>query len=213
MRGRVLTLVGGVGLALVLGACGGGSSNSSSTTLQPLGPTVFVTIPPTSTTLSANIDTGSAGAAGDPTAPGGQGTYTVQSGDYPLKVAKLLGCSWDEIAAYNDIADPSKFAPPGKVLKVPVTCAGSADTTSAGGGATATTVTPTTKTTVASASKTTTTVPADGSGTYTILAGDTLSGIAKKFNTKMATIVTLNGWSDGIQHNLIPGKSIKVPAP
>jgi len=211
MRGRALTLVGGVGLAMVLGACGGSSSNSSSTTLQPLGPTVFVTIPPTSTTLSANVDTGSA-AAGDPGSAGGQGTYTVQSGDYPLKVAKLLGCSWDEIAAYNDIADPAKFAAPGKVLNVPVTCAGSADTTPAGGG-TATTAPTTTKTTVATSSKTTTTVPADGSGTYVIKAGDTLSGIAKNFNTKMATIVTLNGWSDGIQHNLIPGKTIKVPAP
>lgn len=48
--------------------------------------------------------------------------------------------------------------------------------------------------------------------TYTIEAGDYLSGIATKFNTTVDAIVAANGWSDGAAHALFPGDVINLPA-
>ena len=51
---------------------------------------------------------------------------------------------------------------------------------------------------------------ADSAG-YTIVAGDTLSGIADRAGVSVADIVTANEWPDGGDHLILPGDVIKLP--
>ena len=53
------------------------------------------------------------------------------------------------------------------------------------------------------------TVPTEQS--YTIQSGDSLSAIASRFDVTMDAIVAYNGWSDGINHVLLPGDTILIP--
>ena len=47
--------------------------------------------------------------------------------------------------------------------------------------------------------------------TYTIDAGDTLSGIAARAGVSVADLVTANDWPEGIDHLLLPGDVIELP--
>ena len=190
---------------LALAACGGSDDDSSSdTSLNPLGSaTVFRTILPTTTTLS--ID-----ASADPNNPAaipGESSYSIVSGDFPIAVARKLGCeSWDLIAAFNELdPDPNEFPFPGTVLKVPPDCAGEP-------------VVETTETTAAASSTATTATPtattgSDGSATYVVQAGDTVSGIANNFDVTGQALAAANGWSDGVNHAIFPGDEIIIPGP
>ncbi len=198
MRTRIGAILGCVALGVSLAGCGNsGDDEASTSTLQALtSSTAFSTIPTTSTTLSPVASTNPDGS----TNASGEDLYEVQSGDYPLKIANLYGCTWEEIAAYNDRA-PGDGLFPGDQIKIPFTCTLEGQTTesTAPPGETPTT-----------AGATTTTRAADGSGSYTVEAGDTMSGIASKFDTTMDAIVAINGFS-GINHPLFPGDVIKVP--
>jgi LysM repeat protein len=59
----------------------------------------------------------SGGNTGTP-ATGGDGTYTVQAGDNLFRIALKYGITWQELAAYNNITDPTSLYP-GQVLKIP----------------------------------------------------------------------------------------------
>lgn len=48
---------------------------------------------------------------------------------------------------------------------------------------------------------------------YTVVSGDALSRIADDFCTSAAEIATLNAWSDGLQHVILPGQTIQIPGP
>ena len=198
MRTRIGVTSGVLALCLGLGACGGSGDAASTSTLAALtDATEFVTIPTTSTTLSPSVVTNVDGS----TTASGEQLYEIQSGDYPLKVANLYGCEWEKIAAYNDIP-PEDFPYPGTSITIPFDCTlegQTTETTTAAGQSTT------------SAASTTTTLAADGSGSYTVASGDTMSGIAAKFDTTMDAIVAINGF-DGINHPLYPGDVIKVPA-
>ncbi|MGD9701464.1 MAG: LysM peptidoglycan-binding domain-containing protein [Acidimicrobiia bacterium] len=197
-----LTAVAGVAV-LALSACGGSGDDTSDTSLNPLGSaTVFRTILPTTTTLSvdASVD------PNNPAAIPGEASYSIISGDFPIAVARKLGCeSWDLIAAFNEIdPDPNEFPFPGTVLKIPPDCAGEP-------------VVETTETTAATSTATTAaptaTTGADGSATYTVQAGDTVSGIASNFDVTPQALAAANGWSDGINHAIFPGDEIIIPGP
>ena len=69
---------------------------------------------------------------------------------------------------------------------------------------TATTAVPTT-------SGATTTTSATGPGTYTIVAKDTLYGIAKKCSIGPSELAAYNDWTDGVDHLIIAGQKIKMP--
>ena len=60
--------------------------------------------------------------------------------------------------------------------------------------------------------QTTTTFDTASGGTYVIVANDYLGLIAKKTGTTVDGIIAANGWPDGVNHVLIPGQSIKLPA-
>jgi LysM repeat protein len=59
----------------------------------------------------------SGGNTGTP-ATGGEETYTVQTGDNLFRIALKYGITWQELAAYNNITDPTSIYP-GQVLKIP----------------------------------------------------------------------------------------------
>ncbi|HEY4332688.1 MAG TPA: LysM peptidoglycan-binding domain-containing protein, partial [Ilumatobacteraceae bacterium] len=51
-----------------------------------------------------------------------------------------------------------------------------------------------------------------GAQSYTIVAKDTLFGIAKRYGLSAQTLADFNGWSDGTSHAIFPGDVIKLPA-
>lgn len=46
---------------------------------------------------------------------------------------------------------------------------------------------------------------------YTIVGGDTLSGIAGRAGVPLADLIAVNGWSDGENHTILPGDVITLP--
>jgi LysM repeat protein len=198
------------GLALIssLAACGGGSggtSKGSGTTISPLDPPSFATIP---VTIAPSTAPPAIGAdAGGPIG-GAPPTYTIIPNDVPSGIAKKLGCpTWQEIAVYNEVL-PDDFMQnsnyPGDTLNVPPTCTGSGATVAPADVAPSATQAP------ATPEVTEAPAVADGGG-YTVLANDTVYGIAKKFGTSPTALAEANGWSDGINHAIFPGDKIKLP--
>jgi LysM repeat protein len=196
MRSKLLTSVG-VFVALVgLGGCAlGGGEAATDTTLGTLGsPSVFRTIPPTTTTLSETIAS-DGGALGS-----GELTYEIVSGDYPIKISTAFGCeSWDIIASFNEI-NPDNFPFPGTVINIPPECAG--EPVAPGSD---TSVTPT-ETSDAPA-----TTGADGEATYVIQAGDYPFGVAANFDCTWAEIAAANGLASDGSEFPFPGETIKIP--
>lgn len=118
--------------------------------------------------------------------------YTVRSGDTLSGIAAKHGVSLPDLLAWNQLS-PTKFIHPGQLIKV------SAQTTSSVAAAPA----PAAPATAAPA----TAAPA-GAATYTVRAGDTLSGIAAKHGVSLANIL---GWNQLSATKIIyPGQHIKV---
>ena len=106
---RVLTAVAVMAL---LGACGS-TTTTVRTTVVPIGPTAFATIPPVQPTNPADVTTL------PPDAYGEEQTYTVKSGDAPIKVAEAYGVSLADLIAYNGWISASEFPLPGTEIKIP----------------------------------------------------------------------------------------------
>lgn len=47
--------------------------------------------------------------------------------------------------------------------------------------------------------------------TYAIRAGDTLVGIGRTFDVPVDNLVSYNGWTDGLDHALVPGDRMLIP--
>ncbi|WP_214483062.1 LysM peptidoglycan-binding domain-containing protein [Bacillus sp. SM2101] len=108
-------------------------------------------------------------------------TYTVKSGDNLSSIAQRFGMTLAEIQSLNNISDPNKIQI-GQVLKV-YTNSGSSD----GGGTGDPNLT-----------------------TYTVVSGDSLSGIAQRFGMTLAEIQSLNNISD--PNKIQVGQVLKVYA-
>jgi len=109
-------------------------------------------------------------------------TYTVRFGDTLSGIAARFGTSVAALASRNGISNPNLIQE-GQRLVV-------------GASAAKVTTTPTAP-------------PAAGSSTYSVRPGDTLSGIASRFNTTISTLASLNGISNP---NLIyVGQSLRLP--
>lgn len=227
MRRYLVSLVPtAVTVAIVAAACSSGGTSATRATplpaIQPNG-TAFVTIPAPPTTLTAAVTTDPSLAGGGQVGPAAN-TYTILSGDYGIKVAKLYGpgCLYKFIAAFNNLKPDGKdFPGPGAVLNIPPECIDSAANLPAQGTETTVAAGDTATTASKAASKTTTTTTAKKTATtiaggtaYVIKANDTLSGIAKNFNVTMKQVMAANGWTGDVNKVLlIPGKTIKIPTP
>ena len=210
MRSKLLRPIGvGVLVSLGLAGCsssGGTGAAAASTTPKALAPPAFVTVAPIATTPPTQPGTTIPGVT---TVDGAQ-TYTVKAGDYLSAIAKLYGVKIDEIAVFNEWAEGAVLHKmyPGDAIKIPPGAI-AVDPN-------ATAVTPATtipgQTSTSTAPGTTVALVAGAAGVYVVVAGDYLSGIAKKNGTTVDAIVAANGWTDGSAHNIFPGDKIKMPA-
>ena len=114
------------------------------------------------------------------------GTYTVQAGDTLYGIARRSGISLNTLLSLNGLSQSSVIHP-GQTLKL----SGASNATVA-----------------SSASYKSTESSASTSGTYTVQAGDTLYGIARRSGMNLNTLLSLNGLS---QSSVIhPGQTLKL---
>jgi peptidoglycan DL-endopeptidase LytE len=116
-------------------------------------------------------------------------TYVVKSGDYLGKIAQNHGTSVSSLKSWNGLSSDLIF--PGQRLKV-----------SASGSSTSATPTKT--------------VSTSSGSTYTVVSGDTLSHIAKRYGTSVSQLKANNGLSSDLirvgQKLSINGKTASAPA-
>ncbi|WP_035020366.1 C40 family peptidase [Anoxybacillus flavithermus] len=117
--------------------------------------------------------------------------YTVKSGDSLWKIAQTFRTSVNELKTLNRLTAETIFV--GQVLQVPEAQATTATTQS-------------TSTTTA----TTQTTQPTSTATYAIQSGDTLSTIAKKFNTTVTRLLELNPTITDV-NRIYVGQVLKVP--
>ena len=116
----------GVGAALVLSACGDGST-ASTTTVVNLESTNYHTLPPTQSTAppTTKVPGGGTGNSnpGDTTPQGGtvagEQSYTIGANDVPFTVAKKFGITVDALALANAGTPGYGAFYPGLVIKIP----------------------------------------------------------------------------------------------
>lgn len=135
--------------------------------------------------------------SGEPTQSGGtvqdgDTVYTVKRGDTLSAIAAKYGTTYQKLAAYNGIKNPNiisvgqQIKIPGNKTEAPTPAVKPAEPTQ--------TTKPTTETTET---------------VYTVVKGDTLSGIAKKYGTTYQKLAAYNGISNP---NIISvGQKIKIP--
>ena len=175
--------------SFVMVSCGVDVSGTA-TTVVPIGPTDFATIPPVQTTIPNTTTTLPPGAIGV------EQEYIVRAGDSPIGVATLFGITMTELLAWNGLIAPSQFPYAGSKLRIPP----SAQVVSTNILWTGT-ASPVGK-------------PGCGNrqeGTYEVAPGDSLYVITKKFCVSMASLLAANGWSS-IDVLVYAGMKIYIPA-
>ena len=229
MRSRLFVAGLAAAGALVLGACGSGSAGTSSnSTILPLTPTNFATIPTVPATTTSTVPP----VAGAPLP--GETTYVIVAGDYPSTIAKKFNVKFQDLLTLNgwtlsgdqvtnfpatgtEIKIPAGATQPGAATATATTTAAAATTTSAGDAAGATTTTAKS----GSSKSTTTSAAADGStptnsagpcveGTYTIQSGDIPINVAKKFDLTADQLNAANANTKGYKAFIV-GTKIIIP--
>lgn len=109
-----------------------------------------------------------------------QRTHTVQAGETLYSIARLYGVTVDAIAFANGITNPALIYV-GQVLVIPGATGGTGGTGGTG-----------------------------AQGTYTVVAGDTLFSIARRFSTTVAQLQALNSLGSGT--TIYVGQTLTVPA-
>jgi LysM repeat protein len=175
--------------ALTLAACGVDVSGSA-TTVVPIGPTDFATIPPAQTTIPNTTTTLPPGAIGV------EQEYLVQRGDSPIKVALIFGITVTELLAWNGLVDPSQFPYPGGRLRIP----------------------PSAQVVSRNVPQTVTASPGGKpvcgnrpAGTYEVAAGDSVFAIMQKFCVSLPAMLAANNWTSAESAFLYAGLKINIP--
>nr|WP_255466407.1 MULTISPECIES: LysM peptidoglycan-binding domain-containing protein [unclassified Facklamia] len=159
------------------------SSNTTSATTTTTTPTVSATTNRTETAKPATTT----------------GQYTVNAGDTYWALSKRFGISVADLQAMNAASGSSLYV--GQTIKVP----GQTVNTTVSNTATVSAPTPPTPTRV------TNTTPMTSAGSYTVVAGDTYWGIARRYGVSVNELIAANGNNSNylpIGHKLvIPGAS------
>ena len=186
--------------ALVLGACGGDDSSAATraTVTLAAGETDYQTIAPatTTTTIAGQVPVGA------------EQEYTVQAGDYGIKVANQFGVSLEDLQNVNGWSDASKeFPGPGTVIKIPAggPIAG-ADPAAATGGDEVATVT---------GGEAGEAIPDPGSnceaGSHTVVSGDIPLKLVEQYDVTLEALQAANA-NNPAYGRFIPGEKIIIPA-
>ncbi len=177
-------------IVLLIAACSSDTSGTA-TTIVPVGPTDFATIPPAQSTLpivNTTLPPGSVGVEQE---------YVVRPGDGPILVANLFGVNVSELLAWNGLVSSSQFPYAGQTLKIPPTAmvnnpqivikpTGSAVPSAPG-------------------------CDPRIAGTYKVARGDSIYTIRRKFCVTLGSLLGANGW--GSSDALIQaGQIINIPA-
>lgn len=182
--GAILSLV------LLIASCSSDVSGTA-TTVVPVGPTDFATIPPAQSTLpvvSTTLPVGSVGV---------EQTYIVRAGDSPIAVANLFGISVSELLSWNGLVASTQFPYPGATLRIPPTAMINNPAIPVKPNASATPSAPG--------------CDPRPAGTYKVAKGDSIYVIRKKFCVSLGALLAANGWnsSDAL---IYPGQIINIPA-
>jgi LysM repeat protein len=190
--------------ALVLGACGGDDSGATTraTVTLAAGETDYQTIAPATT---ASLAPGEVPA-------GAEQEYTVQAGDYGIKVANQFGVSLEDLQNVNGWSDASKeFPGPGAVIKIPA------------GGTIAAAATPAAVdetggedvATGGEAGEAGEAIPDPGSnceaGSHTVVAGDIPLKLVEQYDVTLEALQAANA-NNPAYGRFIPGEKIIIPA-
>lgn len=185
--------------ALVLGACGGDDSSAATraTVTLAAGETDYQTIAPATTTTTV---------AGEVPA-GAEQEYTVQAGDYGIKVANQFGVSLEDLQNVNGWSDASKeFPGPGTVIKIPAGGTIAATEPAAAGGEEVATVT---------GGEAGEAIPDPGSnceaGSHTVVAGDIPLKLVEQYDVTLEALQAANANNPAFGR-FIPGEKIIIPA-
>ena len=184
--------------AVLLGACGDGSDDGASQSTIALSQesTAFVVRPPVTTVASTEttLEEGGVSTAAQ--------EYTIQSGDYPLKVANQFGVTVDELVAFNEWGSVDEFPFPGTVIQIPPGATVAAATT--------TTIAAATPGSTAPSS----TIPDAGdncgAGEHTVVAGDIPITVAKQYDVTLDALNAANA-NNPAYSQFIPGQTIIIP--
>jgi len=185
--------------ALVLGACGGDDSDPASraTVTLAAGETEYQTIAPATT--STTLPDGQV-------APGAEQDYTVQAGDYGIKVANQFGVSLEDLENVNGWSDASKeFPEPGAVIRIPAGGTSSATETDTSDAAAET---------GDEAGEVGETIPEIGdgcdAGSHTVVAGDIPLKLVEQYDVTLEALNEANANNPAYQR-FIPGEKIIIP--
>lgn len=110
-------------------------------------------------------------------------TYTVKSGDSLSSIANKFGTSTSTLTFINNLSNPNLIYV-GQTIKL--------------------------SSTTTSSTTTTNTLTSSNAGTYTVKSGDTLSSIASKYGTSVATLTSINKLSNA--NLLLVGQTLKLSA-
>ena len=173
-----------------VGACSTTIAGTA-TTIVPVGPTDFATIPPVQSTLPNIVTTLPIGAVGF------EQIYTVRAGDSSSLVANLYGIMVAELLSWNGLVSTNQFPFPGATLKIPPTATVNnpqinvAPDPSAGPSQPGCDPRP--------------------AGTYKVAKGDSMYIIRKKFCVSLASLLSANGFNSS-SALLFPGQILTIPA-
>ena len=187
--------------ALVLGACGSDDSSAATraTVTLAAGETDYQTIAPATTTTTV---------PGDAPATAEQ-EYTVQAGDYGIKVANQFGVSLEDLQNVNGWSDASReFPTPGSVIRIPAGATNSATAADA-------TADATTGDTAAPTEAAGEAIPDPGSnceaGSHTVVAGDIPLRLVEQYDVTLEALQAANANNPAF-NRFIPGEKIIIPA-
>ena len=177
-------------LVLLVASCSTEVSGSA-TTVVPVGPTDFATIPPAQSTLpvvSTTLPPGSVGV---------EQSYIVRSGDSPIAVANLFGITVSELLSWNGLVAASQFPYAGATMKIPPTAMVNNPVI---------TIAPN-----VSVAPSTPGCDPRPAGTYKVAKDDSIYVIRKKFCVSLSSLLGANGWSSS-SVIIQPGQVINIPA-
>lgn len=185
------------------GATGETAKSSSFLQPKPATETSVVTAPNSGYVYQGNQS--SSGGYVGPSAVTSGNTYTVQAGDNLIRIARKYGVKVSDLCEVNGISR-TQILKVGQVLQIPGASAGTAATEQAQPKETSASISSVVQ--PAQTQQTAAAPAANGTQNYTVQAGDSYWKLARRFNSSVEELMSMNGASSD---KLKIGQTIVVP--